>query len=173
MLLITRLSGRTKNGRDMSDIKQYKSLTDLKKFISELGNYKARPIVRGEHPTLYNEKLEGKYRTFMGIRYCDYKFSPDNQWILPDNQMGLSFSATWDNLKFAHGIFSRGKKPVDVYWMLSEADIPPGLKFVEDQKNVGHYFLTVTERMRPEVLVTKLKFIAFRLSVIRNAGKTL
>ena len=87
--------------------------------------------------------------------------------------MGLSFSATWSNLKFAHELFSRGKKPVDVYWILSEVDLPQGLKFVADERTPGHYFLTVTERMRVEVLVSKLKFISFKLSVIKDGGRVI
>ena len=48
--------------------------------------------------------------------------------------MGLSFSATWSNLSFVYGMYAKRakKKPIDIYWVLSEADIPPGLKFVED-----------------------------------------
>ncbi|UUA74609.1 hypothetical protein [Cellvibrio sp. QJXJ] len=157
----------------METIKHYKCLTDLKKIISELGDVKSRPIVQGNHPTLYKDKNEGKYRTVLGIRICDYRFSSDEKWILPDNQMGLSFSATWENLKFVHGMFSRGNKPVDIYWVLSEADIPPGLKFVEDKTNKGHYFLTVTERMLVEQLVTKLKLVSYRLSIIKGGGRAI
>lgn len=155
----------------MEAIKHYKCLTDLKKIISELGDIKSRPIIQGNHPTLYKDKSEGKYRTILGIRICDYRFSPDEKWVLPDNQMGLSFSATWENLKFVHGMFSKGKKPVDVFWVLSEADIPPGLKFVEDETNQGHYFLTVTEQMLVEQLVAKLKLVSYRLSVIKGGGR--
>lgn len=157
----------------METMKHYKCLTDLKKIISELGDVKSRPIVQGNHPTLYKDKSEGKYRTVLGIRICDYRFSPDEKWILPDNQMGLSFSATWENLKFVHGMFSKGKKPIDVFWVLSEADIPPGLKFVEDETNQGHYFLTVTERMLVEQLVAKLKLVSYRLSVIKDGGRAI
>ncbi|AQT62370.1 hypothetical protein B0D95_09775 [Cellvibrio sp. PSBB023] len=154
-------------------MKHYKCLTDLKKIISELGDIKSRQIIQGNHPTLYKDKSEGKYRTVLGIRICDYRFSPDEKWVLPDNQMGLSFSATWENLKFVHGMFSKGKKPVDVFWVLSEADIPPGLKFVEDETNQGHYFLTVTEQMLVEQLVAKLKLVSYRLSVIKGGGRAI
>ncbi|OZY86437.1 hypothetical protein CBP51_05260 [Cellvibrio mixtus] len=157
----------------MEAIKHYKCLTDLKKIISELGDIKSRQIIQGNHPTLYKDKSEGKYRTVLGIRICDYRFSPDEKWVLPDNQMGLSFSATWENLKFVHGMFSKGKKPVDVFWVLSEADIPPGLKFVEDETNQGHYFLTVTEQMLVEQLVAKLKLVSYRLSVIKGGGRAI
>lgn len=157
----------------MDDIKQYKCLSDLRKIIESLGDIRSRSIPTGAHPTLYKEEHKGKYRTVMGVRICDYKFSPDEKWVLPDIQMGLSFSATWDNLKFVHGMMSRGKKTIDVYWLLSEADIPPGLKFAPDVGNPGHYFLTVTERMLVEQLVTKLTLISYRLTVIRGGSKVL
>ena len=70
-------------------------------------------------------------------------------------------------------MMSRKKKPVDVFWLLSEADIPPGLKFEPDVDNPGHYFLTVTEKMLIEQLVTKLTLVSYRLTVIRDAGKIL
>lgn len=94
----------------MEPLKQYKCLTDLKKFIETLNGAKARPIVKGNHPTLYKAENNGKYRTVMGIRICDYQFSVDEKWILPNPQMGLSFSATWENLKFVHNMMSRKKK---------------------------------------------------------------
>lgn len=157
----------------MSELKQYKCLSDLKKIIESLGEFRARTIKQGSHPTLYKEESKGAYRTVMGIRVCDYKFSVDEKWVLPNSQMGLSFSASWDNLKFVHGMLSRGQKTLDVFWLLSEADIPPGLKFVEDLENPGHYFLTVTERMLVEQLVTKLTLVSYRLTVIRGGGKIL
>ena len=159
----------------MDELKQFKCLTDLKKVIDELGDFRARPAIRGKHATLYDERKEGKFRTVMGIRICDYKFSADEQWVLPDTQMGLSFSATWTNLKFVYGMYAKRakKKPVDVYWVLSAADLPPDLEFVEDETNEGHYFLTVTTRMRVETLVEKLKLVAYRMSVIQGGGKVL
>lgn len=161
----------------MKELKQYKCLADLEKIVSEIRSLRARPIVAGKHPTLYEERLEGKYRTVMGIRICDYHFNFDESWILPDRQMGLSFSANWENLKFVHGMQAKRakKKPVDVYWVLSEADIPPGLEFVPDQRNDGHYFLAVTARqgMSIEDLAQRLELVAQRMSVIRDGSKFL
>jgi len=157
----------------MAELKQFKSLVDLKKIVSELNAFRARSVPRGNHPTLYQEKVDGKYRTVMGVRVCDYKFSADEKWVMPDSQMGLSFSATWSNLKFVYGMFAKGTKPVDVHWILSEADLPHGLMFVEDNDNAGHYFLTVTEMMLVEQLVTKLTLVSYRLTVIRDASKVL
>lgn len=154
----------------MNELKQYKCLTDLKSIIQEIDNLRMRPTPRGEHPTIYKDRADGKYRTVMGVRICDYKFSPDEKWVLPDDQMGLSFSSSWENLKFVHKMMSRKKKPVDIYWVLSGADIPPGMKFEEDKRSPSHYFLTVTKRMRVEDLVYNLKWVADRLSVIREGG---
>lgn len=68
---------------------------------------------------------------------------------------GFCQTVKWDchffflaNLKFVLGMQAKRakKKPVDVFWILSEADIPNGLEFVEDEKNSGHYFLAVTKQ---------------------------
>lgn len=159
----------------MSELRQFKCLSDLNKLISEIDDYRARPTIRGKHPTLYDERPDGKYRTVMGVRICDFKFSHDEKWVLPDPQKGLSFSSTWDNLKFVFGMYSKRakKKPVDIYWVLSEADIPPGLKFVEDKENSGHYFLSVTERMQVEQLVEKLRLVSYRMSIIEDGGRAI
>ncbi len=152
------------------EVKQYKCLTDLKGIIEQVDGVRMRPTPRGGHPTLYKDRLDGKYRTIMGVRICDYKFSPDEMWVLPDSQMGLSFSSSWVNLKFVHKMMSRKKKPIDIFWVLSEADLPKKMKFEQDNKNPDHYFLTVTERMRVEDLVFNLKWVADRLSVIKEGG---
>ena len=159
----------------MAELKQFKCLNDLKKALSELGDYRARPAIRGKDVNLYPERLDGKYRTVMGVRICDYKFSVDEKMVLPDRQMGLSFSATWSNLEFVFGMYAKRakKKPVDVYWVLSEADLPLGLKFEEDNNSSGHYFLTVTEPMRIEQLVDKLKMVSYRMSIIKDGGRAI
>lgn len=162
----------------MEELQQFKCLTDLNEVIGKINSFKARPIERGAHPTLYDERNDGKYRTVMGVRVCDYRFSSDLQWVLPDDQMGLSFSSTWQNLKGVYKLVSRGKaKPVDVYWVLSGAYIPSGMAFVQDRKPSnsakGHYFLTVTEKMKVSTLVEKLQLIAHHMTVIRSAGKIL
>lgn len=159
----------------MSELLQLKCLSDVKKLISDIETYRARPAIRGKHPTLYENREGGKYRTVMGVRVCDYQFCSDEKWVLPNPNMGLSFSATWDNLKFVFGMFQKRakKKPVDIHWVLSEADIPKGLAFRPDPDNDGHYFLTVTERMRVEQLVEKLKVVAYRMSVIKGGGNVI
>lgn len=162
----------------MEELNQFKCLTDLREIISQLDGCYARPTPRGEHPTLYTERVDGPYRTVMGIRVCDFKLSPDGKWALPDDHMGLSFSSTWQHLKSAHKMVSRvAGKQVDVYWVFSEADIPAGLSFEPDRRlsksAKGHYLLTVTEKMKTTTLVEKLKWIANRMSVIRSAEKVL
>lgn len=68
-------------------------------------------------------------------------------------------------------------KPVDVYWVLSKADIPVGMSFQLDRRPSksanGHYLLTVTEKMKISSLVEKLKWVADRMSVIRSAENIL
>ena len=160
----------------MEDIKQFKSLDDLKKLISELEGFIARPVTRGQHPTLYPEVKEGKYRTVNGIRVIDYLLSPDGKWVLPHNQKGLSFSANWRELKRVYRLFSRiPGRVVDVHWVLEKSDLPKNMKFVEDSdpKKKGHYFLTATEKMPIHQLVSNLKWIADRMSVIKNAERAL
>ena len=157
----------------MKEIKQYKCLTDLEDLINEFKSIRVRPTSRGSHPTMYPERVEGRYRTVMGVRICDYKFSTDEMWVLPDDQMGLSFSGNWENLKFSHRMVSGKKKPVDIFWVLSEADLPRRMKFVEDRSRSGHYFLTVTERMRIEDLVYDLQWIANKLNLIKEGGSAL
>lgn len=162
----------------MDAVLQFKCLTDLREIIIQLDGYFARPIPRGTHPTIYADRDDGPYRTVMGIRVCDYKLSPDGQWVLPDSQMGLSFSSTWQHLKNAHKMVSRiSGKPVDVFWVLSEADIPIGMSFQPDQRvsksAKGHYLLAVTEKMKTCSLVDKLKWVADRMSVIRSVEDAL
>ena len=160
----------------MEDIKQFKSLDDLQKIIEHLDKFAARPVVKGRHPTLYPETLDGEYRTIQGVRIIDYKFSFDEKWILPDDQKGLSFSANWKELKRVYRLFARAKKSdIDVYWILQGADIPDDMAFVEDRdpKKKGHYFLTVTLQITIYKLVRNLRWIADRMTVIRNAERAL
>lgn len=159
----------------MADLLQLKCLSDVQKIISDIEVYLARPAIEGKHPTIYEDRAEGKFRTVMGVRICDYQFCTDEKWVLPNPKMGLSFSASWENLKFVYGLYKKRakKKPVDIYWILSEADIPKGLAFKKDEGNSGHYFLAVTERMKVEQLVEKLRFVAYRMSVMKEGGAVL
>jgi len=97
------------------------------------------------------------------------------EYVLKHNQMGISFSAHWQHLKGQVRLQSKHSiaKPINVYWLLSGADIPSGLKFEADKKNQRHYFLTVTEEMPVEKLAKKLLWVADNMSVISDARKAL
>ncbi|PUA26714.1 MAG: hypothetical protein B0W54_23550 [Cellvibrio sp. 79] len=160
----------------MEQQKQYKSLDDLKKIIVELEGCMTRPVKRGQHPTLYPKVKEGEYRTVSGIRVVDYILSVDEKWVLPHNQKGLSFSANWSELKRVYRMLARVKTtPLDVHWILQGADIPDDMEFVEDERpnKKGHYFLTVKRQITIYKLVNNLKWIADRMTVIRNVEKAL
>lgn len=161
-------------------MEQFKLLTDLRDYIKDLeklkGKVLARPIPEGGSSVFYrsSDVAEGT-ELIQGIQIGDYCFSHCKKWIEPHNQMGLSFSANWKHLKSIHKLKSikNPGKSVDVYWVLEKADIPPDLKFVADQKNDRHYFLTVTKKMTVDTLVSKLKQIANRMSVIKDGTRAL
>lgn len=152
---------------------QFKTINDLSAIIKEFEGMLARPTRRLSHPTLYRRRDVGKNEKIIkGVRVKDWLLSEDKKWVLPHDQMGLSFSSTYKKLKKVYKLkemHNPGKK-FDIYWILEKADIPPGLNFEADRDNKGHYFLTVTERMLLKTLVDKLRFVAQRMSVIRSAG---
>ena len=157
-------------------IEQFKTINDLSAVIKEYEAMLSRPTRRLSHPTLYRNRDVGKNEKIIkGIRVKDWFLSENKKWVLPHNQMGLSFSSTYKNLKEVYKL--KGKhnpgKTIDIYWVLEKADIPLGLKFVADRSKKGHYFLTVTEQMLLYKLVEKLKLLAQRMSVIKGAGKVL
>lgn len=47
----------------MAELLQLKCLSDVQKLINDIKIYRARPVIRGQHPALYPERAEGKYRT--------------------------------------------------------------------------------------------------------------
>lgn len=156
-------------------MEQFKTLEDLRVYTQELGKYFGRPILRGEHPTFHIDNSGDDI--IMGIRRKDYLLSTCGQWVLPTESMGLSFSAHWQHLKNIYRL-KKGWNPgkaIDVYWVLEKADIPSGLKFVIDPKDrkQRHYFLCVTEKMHISQLIQKLKWVADRMSVVKDASKVL
>ena len=160
-----------------TELIQFKSLVELRDYIKQFDGFRARPIRKGEHPTLYREAYVLNAKTH-GVRYRDYLFDVDGSWVLPHDQKGLSFSGSWKHLSGVYKMFSRGlKKAPDVYWVLSRADIPSGLKFEPDRspssKANGHYFLTVTEKMHVAQLRQKLLWVADRMQKIESGGKAL
>ena len=157
-------------------ITQFKTLDDIAELIKEYEKILMRPTLKLSHPTLYRKRDAGKKEQIIkGIRVKDWFLSEDQKWVKPHNQMGLSFSASLDNLSLVYDMKKRfnPKKTINIYWVLEKADIPPGLKFVPDQKNSEHYFLTVTEPMLLATLIGKLKLLAHRMTIIRNGSKVL
>ncbi len=169
-------------------MEHFQTLDDLREYVKNLAEFCARPTISGEHPTLYLDHSQGAMVTGIhirlndsqetipaGMRETDYLFSPCKKYVLKNNQMGLSFSAHWQHLKDQVRLQSKHSegKPVNVYWLLSGADIPSGLKFEADKKNRRHYFLTVTEKMPVERLAEKLLWVADNMSVINDARKAL
>ncbi len=154
---------------------QFKTLENLRDYIKEIKGFYSRPTTRGEHSTLYLDQNDGE--TIHGIRRRDYLFSPCGKFVLPSENMGLSFSAHWQHLKNIYRLKSsrNGGKPVDVCWALEDANLPQGLKFVVDKadKKNRHFFLAVTEKMHVSQLVSKLKWVADRMAVIKDATKAL
>lgn len=160
-----------------SELIQFKSMIELREYIKQFDGFRARPIRKGEHPTLYSVEDTHNANSH-GVRYRDYLFDVDGVWVLPHDQKGLSFSGTWQHLSGVYKMFSRGvKKSPDVYWVLSAADLPSGLKFEQDRslssKARGHYFLTVTEKMHVAKLRQKLLWVADRMQKIGSGGSVL
>lgn len=141
---------------DAKEIHQFKTLSDLSEVIKEYEAILLRPTGRLSHPTLYRARDVGKNETVIkGVRVKDWCLSEDLKWVLPHDQMGLSFSSTFKNLKQVYKLKERHNpgKSIDVYWVLEQADLPVDLKFEPDQAKKGHYFLTVTKQMTLSALV--------------------
>jgi hypothetical protein len=152
-------------------LEQFRTLQDLRDYVSNLGKIYARPAISGEHPTLYLDHSQGPM--VYGIREKDYLLSSCRQWVIPHDQMGLSFSAHWQHLKDKIKLkkkFADGRE-LSVHWVLEGADIPEGLKFVPDKNDRQHYFLTVTEKMTVNKLAEKLSWVADRMSKIEKVGR--
>lgn len=161
-------------------MEQFKILTDLRDYIkileSQRGKVLGRPTPEGGSPVFYRSCYVARgTELIQGIQIGDFCFSNCKNWILPHEQMGLSFSANWKHLKGIYKLKSSKNpgKSVDVYWVLEKADIPSDLKFVPDQKDDRHYFLTVTKKMTVETLVKKLTWVADRMTVIRDASRAI
>ncbi len=154
-------------------MEQFKTTDDLREYIKSLRTFRARPTIKGEHPTLYLNHEQGTMHH--GVREKDYFFSTCRQWVIPHPQMGLSFSGHWSHLKDIMKIKTKHSKgsPVSVFWILEESDVPTGLRFEIDQSDKQHYFLTVTEKMLTTDLAKKLSWIADRMSVIKDARKAI
>ena len=155
---------------------QFRTMDNLRELIKEYEKVLARPTRALSHPTLYRKRdVSSGDRLIYGIRVKDWLLSADEKWVLPHNQMGLSFSASWQHLK---GVYKMKEKhnpgsSIHVYWVLENCDLPPKMKFEPDQTKADHYLLTVTEKMTIYQLIAKLKWLADRMSVIKDARKAL
>lgn len=157
-------------------MEQFKTIEDLREKIKEYEGYLARPTRELSHPTLYRKRDVQKGDIVLkGVRKNDWFFSEDGKWVLPHDQMGLSFSSNWQHLK---GVYKMKEKhnpgsAINVYWVLEKADLPGDMKFMSDKKKKGHFLLTITKPMTLAQLVKKLKLVAYRMSVIKDARKAL
>jgi hypothetical protein len=157
-------------------IHQFRTLENLRELIKGYEKALSRPTRRLSHPTLYRKRDVGEGdRLIHGLRMKDWLFSSDEKWVLPHDQMGLSFSSHWQHLK---GVYKMKEKhspgnTINVYWVLEGADLPKNIKFEQDRKQNGHYLLTVTKKMTIYQLIAKLKWVADRMSIMVDAGKAL
>jgi hypothetical protein len=107
---------------------------------------------------------------YRGLREGDWFFSENKEWVLPNDQIGLSFSSSYANLKDVYrlkGKWNPGAQ-INVHWVLERPDIPTCFNFVEHRGKSGHYFLTITEPMLLDTLVKNLKLLARKMSVFRG-----
>lgn len=155
---------------------QFRTLDDLRNIIKEYETALSRPTRNLSHPTLYRKRdVAAGDILIHGVRKKDWLFSEDEKWVLPHDQMGLSFSSHWQHLK---GVYKMKEKhnpgsAINVYWVLEGADLPAQMQFEPDRNKAGHYFLTVTEKISVYQLISKLKWVADRMSIIRDAGRAL
>ncbi len=125
-------------------VQQFKTLDNLRELIKEYEGALCRPTRDLSHPTLYrNRDVQKGDILINGVRKKDWLFSVDEQWVLPHDQMGLSFSSNWQHLK---GVYKMKKKhnpgtAINVYWVLEKANIPKGMEFVPDRKKKGIIYL--------------------------------
>ncbi len=157
-------------------VHQFRTMDNLREIIKDYEKVLARPTRGLSHPTLYRKRdVSPEDRLIYGVRVKDWLFSADEKWVLPHSQMGLSFSSNWQHLK---GVYKMKEKhnpntPIHVYWVLEICELPQKLKFEPDLTKSGHYLLTVTDKMTVYELISKLKWIADRMSVMKDARKAL
>jgi len=175
--------------KDDEILEQFKTIEDLKFVIDSLikehrdaKNSKKlgvmfRVVIPPNEATTYKEGHQGGYKLVEGVRVCDYEFETLTglEYVIPDRTCGLSFSKSFSHLKNTRKMLSKHAKgykkpgPANIaWWILSQCPIPQGLEFVKDPKNNNHYFLAVTERMHVKTLVTKLKFISFHMTIMKD-----
>lgn len=133
-----------------------------------------RTAVDPHSPTLYQGDALGKRRIVQGVREGDYLFSEsDPSWIQPSDEHGLSFSSSFNQVKFTLDLLGKfqkkGTKINVAYWILeSSIHIPEDMAFVQDPKNAEHYLLVVKKRMLVTTLVEKLTRISQRMTIMND-----
>ena len=117
---------------------QFKTVDDLKPIIKDLEDLLlTRATLHLSHPTLYRKRDTAEHDIILHVvRVKDWFFSADKKWVLPHDQMGLSFSSSFKNLRGAYKMKKNHNsgKQINVYWILEQADLPPGMAFVKDRK---------------------------------------
>lgn len=133
-----------------------------------------RTVIEPNDTTLYKEGFHGKGVLNHGVRGCDYKFSAANpDWVEASDAHGLSFSSTMEHavgtIKFLGKFQKPGTKIKCAYWILEDNPMfPADMKFVVDPDNSSHYLLVITKGMHINELVTKLKQISHRMTVMNG-----
>jgi len=125
--------------------------------------------------TIYQKDKAGPHPLKFGIRINkDYLFTPCLNWVLPDNQKGLSFSASWKHLNKTRRMierFNEENASNDVWWVTKSANLPSNMEFVQDVEKKDHYFLTVTEKISSQTLHDNLVWVADRMSIIKDCSR--
>lgn len=131
-----------------------------------------RTVIEPNTPALYQKGFHGKSTLNEGVRGCDFKFSAANpDWVEASSEHGLSFSATMDHaistIRFLGKFQKPGTKVNCAYWILENNPmIPEDMEFVQDPENPSHYLLTITKGMHISDLVSKLRRIEHRMTVM-------
>lgn len=157
-------------------INQFRTIDDLREEIEDFERILMRPTPHFSHPTLYRRRDVGEGEKIVkGVRIKDWCLSEDLKWVLPHDQMGLSFSSNFSNLKSVYKFKKKHNpgKAINIHWVIEAVDLSSGLKFEQDKRpgKKAHWFLTVTERMLVSQLVHKLRMLASRMSIIRDVGE--
>ena len=105
-----------------SVMEQFKTLCDLQELIKEYELILMRPTPQLSHPTLYRRRDAARDDLIIkGVRVKDWFLSEDHKWVKPHDQMGLSFSSTYKNLKSVYKLKERhnASRAINIYWVLN------------------------------------------------------
>ena len=84
-------------------LEQFKTISDISEEIKNLEGMLLRPTRRLSHPTLYRKRdVKEGVKLIKGVQVGEWYMSEDHKWVLPHDQMGLSFSAKFQHMK---GVF--------------------------------------------------------------------